>query len=475
MFGMKRKIICFLLSIFVATEILGCRLDASAKDFTFTDLSDFGISSLGVYRAPSVSIDGTVSPSEYGSGTSFLDGSGLYLLKSDAYSDAVRPSSATVQESYVALSGEYVYCALRLRSGDGAPIPLNKEFGPCYRVSISLSLSEGEHPALRGSALTNDYYFSAEDHTCISFYGDRIARSLTEKAVSAKPLSSMTEKYRENGLVTSDGVLWNAAQYCNNTCFSLENVGGVSTLTFEAKIPLEDVLLSVHPTERDKIRIAVKSASRTLCGSFSSQIYLSERTCLITGLPSSVSFSDETLASFMERDYEKPASGLYIPKIIPVPLYWCGQPPVKERVPVSKETQNVPSSEGISSTEKASFDDSTVQNESVMNSQTSDDPSSGTAVQENDESVFESLPDGDDLLPEETQIIYDTKTTTTTKKKNDNSLASSILATLTGAFLFGAVLILCIYFRDSGKREDEKNRKGKKKNQKEKRSDKRKD
>ncbi len=433
-------------------------LIVSAQTFSFFDLSLFGIPSMTVCRKDSGAVcDGILSEGEYLSGVSFQEGSGLYLLSNGSYPASGKNLSGVKQDNYILLSDDTVYCALRLYmpAEHGSVAPIVKEFGTFYRISFSLGLTSGDHPALRGSLLTNTYYFSSEDFSCVGFTGERVARSVKEDSVFSRPLSSFSASYGENGITTSDGVLWNAEHYCNNTGFFLQTSRSGTTMIAEVKIPLEDVLLSVHPSQRESVRNALMNQSQTLCAGFSSRVDLDDDFCLVAGVPSQITMPDstngETLFAWMKNQYEKPISGFYVPDVIPIPLYWVGSAPPKQTFSLT------------ASNDSLSLHESSAESKEEPSSEKAVSSADGFTL-ENDENIFASLPDADSKIPEETQIIYDEKATTSTaQKKDDNSLASSILSTVSGALLFASVMTICIYFRDLGKKSEKDEKKKKKK------------
>lgn len=467
---MLRKILFF---VMVAAIILDCGLisqSVSAQTFSLTDLSYFSVSPMSVYRSDKAVCDGTVSLDEYEKSTTFREGSGLYLLNNGSHSSQ-KIGSSVKQENFVLLSGDEIYCAIRLQLNSSMLGTIVNDNLTCYRVSFSIGLTPGDHPALRGSLLTNTYYFSSTDYSCVGFNGERKARSVKEKTSSSKPLSTYVPSYLDNGFVSSDGVKWNGAYYCENASFSVQKNGELSTVIFESRVPLEDALLSVHPSQRDLVRKTLRENNETLCGAFSTAIDLNSSYSLVTGLPADLSatFSSsyETVRDWIRSNYEIPVSGEYIPSLLPIPLYWCGQAP---KVKPSTATSDTPSS-GVGDASPAVTTVTTTENQNTP-PLSSSNPSIGIsdvsrAPSENDESIFDSLPDADDLIPEDTEIVYASQDTTAKEEEKDNSLTSSILATLTGAFLFASVMVLCLFFRDTEKRTEatkKKKRKNDKKN-----------
>lgn len=459
---MKNRIISFLFAIALFNCIFP--VFASAQSLLLTDLSDFGISAMCLDRNSTPVCDGKILENEYQNGSVFTSESGLYLFNREACMK-INQGSNIRQESFVSLSDGMVCCALRmsLPLADISLSPTDQSGVPSYKISFSLGLSSGNHPALRGSLLTNTYYFSAENFNCVGFTGERIARSIQDKSVVAKPLSSFSKAYRENGIVTSDGVCWNAEQYCKNAYFSLLRDSSQISVISEVQIPLEDVLLSVHPSERDDVYAALKDPSANLCGGFSTQLQLDDSSCLVAGVPSKITIPNgsETLFAWMKNNFQMPASGLFIPEVLPIPLYWTGTPPV--RVDATDENQTVSSetlTNIVADTSKPSAPAS-VPSASVVVSEEAE------VILKNDESIFDSLPDKESNIPEETEILYDEETSTE-EPEEEHSLLSSVLAMITGILLFAIVIFLCFYFRESEKKRREEE---KKKNKRKKKSD----
>lgn len=438
-----------------------------AHDFSLTDLSLFGIPASSLSRSTPATCDGRISSGEYGKGSTFDEGEGLFLLTNGSYNDLETNVSSAQQENFALLADDDIYIAFRLRCRSSTLGVIVKNQQSCYRVSVSLGLTPGEHPALRGSFLTNVYYFSSSDLSCVGFTGERKSRSLNEKSSFSKPLSSYVSSYSENGIVAADGTKWNAEQYCKNAAFSLNTEGDISTMIVEVRIPLEDALLSVHTSQRDSVRSIIKNQTKSLCGGITTCVDLNEYSCIVTGLPSdhAATFASQydTIADWMEHEFEPPFSGVYIPSVVPIPLYLSGKPPKVSNVPSTLKTappvSDEPVAEAIPST-------TTATNEAVPDPESvSDDLISDPTVNssENDESIFDSLPESDDFIPEETEIVYDAQSVTTKSQEKKDSLASNILATITGALLFASVMVLCLFFRNSNSEKESDKKKGKKK------------
>ena len=408
-----------------------------------------------VSRGVEAVLDGKILDGEYGEGVAFQEDRGLYFLTNGAYQKGNYSACAT-QENFVLLYDDYVYCGLRfvlpLESGTVSSSIRNGI--QCYRVSFSLSLAAGEHPVHKGAFLSNTYYFSSEDDSCIGFTGERIARSVNEMSTASKPLSTFSELYRENGVV-SNGSVWNADFYCKNAAFSLEETSNGTLLVVEVKIPLEDVLLSVPSSDRSGVQALLNNPSEILCGSFSTSIDLDAASSVVTGVPSQLQIPDsanqETLHEWMKKDFEVPVSGIYIPQVIPIPLHWGKVPAAKDETSAVLQVEPPVTVNATSSTSHQAL---LKENSSAVKTQ--DVSPNEEAMEENDESIFESLPNPDSKLPENTEIIYDETDPSAQKSTAGPSLASSIFATVAGAFLFASIMVLCIYFRDSGKEGEKK-------------------
>ncbi len=399
-----------------------------------------------VCRNGAVLCDGVISDGEYTNGATYKEGKGLFFLVDESYSPL--QGIAVQQENFISISHDMIYCALRLYvpCTFKTVSPAMHNESSCYCVSVSLGLTQGDHPALRGSLLTNTYYFSASDNSCIGFTGERVARSISESSVVSRPLSTFSRAYRENGLVLSDGTCWNAETYCENAAFSMQKNDLDTTVVVEVKIPLEDALLSVHPSQRDEVRNAIKTSPETLCGSFVSRVYLDATSSVITGIPSRLPVGEsETLFDWMKNNFETPASGFFIPEILPIPLY------LGDTVPLQNKLQN----QKAPVTSTTSIPDITTSDSfvSVPPVTSQEIPLSSRDAVENDESIFDFLPDETDKIPEETQIVYAEKSAD--EESEENSLPSNILATVTGVLIFASVLTLCIYFHHVEKKKEE--------------------
>lgn len=458
---MNLKKISIILSIFVWLFVFPVTKPVQA--LSLSDLTPFGVPSMKVSRGRAAVLDGKITDGEYGEGVTFKENQGLCFLNDGVYQIAGSSVGAT-QENFVLLSGNYVYCGLRLTlpSERGTVSSALRNGIQCHRITFSIGIADGDHPALKGSLLSNTYYFSDDDDICVGFAGERIARSLREPSVVSKPLSTFTEIYVKNGIVSADGTKWNAEYYCKNAVLSLEETANGTILVAEVKIPLEDVLLSVLPSDRATVAALLKDPSKTLCGNFSTEVDLDAVSCAVTGVPSEIaipgSSGGQTLFNWMLNDFETPVSGSYIPSVVPIPLYWGELPTVEGEVPtITNEEASVLQDEIPVTT--------TVVSSSAYQAPLPEESSSAVSenslisgeepLAENVESVFESLPDADSRLPEDTEIIYD-EPVSSEKESQEKSLLSAVIATASGVLLFASVMVLCIYFRERGKEEEKK-------------------
>lgn len=463
---MMKRIIFRTLALLLVWGIALSPLSVSAQSFSFADLSSCGISSMRVARPDSAVCDGVLSSEEYLHSVQFRKNAGLYLMSNTSDTASSDLSDEFCQENFVSLVGDLIYCGIRLSVKNEDLSPIVKSDVSCYRISVSLGLFSGDHPALLGSLLTNTYYFSSSDFSCVGFTGQRTARSVEERSSASKPMSTFVASQQNSGVTTSDGVKWNAGHYCEEAFLSLEKGTSITQIVAEFRIPVEDALLSVTPSQRNSVRTQLRNPNQTLWGSFTTKVDLNSRSYLITGLPASepASFSSdyESFFDWMDLNFEVPVSGKYIPSVIPIPLYWCGDIPKTSVTAVPSPHENV----GAGSAPDLTTTHAEIPQAVTTTSAPLETKEYSSLHTKEDESVFASLPDRDDLLPEDTEIVYDEKSTTK-KKENQTSLASSILATATGVLILVSVLVLCIYFRAVEKKleaETTQNRKQNKKN-----------
>ncbi len=462
-----KRILSFLLSIFL---FFSSFVTVFAEGWSFCDLSEIGIAPMmaSFSERPTV-LDGKISEGEYGSAhISALD-SGLCAA---SFQDKALTKNETDQvlsmnphqESYLSFDDEYIYCGIKTSvQSEKIPSFIYEGIGNVYPISLSIGLTPGEHPANRCSFLTNTYYFSQETLRCVAVSGERIVHGVDADTRISLCISNLTEFYRENGYKDAAGILWNADYYCQKAVLEIEKAAEYTVLCAEFVIPLGDALLSVSSALRDQISAQLKDKSGTLCGSFLSKVCVSSKgASVVCGLlssdPSPVSEKGETWKDYIKENYETPISGSFVPDFLPIPLYFLGSPPKKSDKLPENETENNLDEDTLKT------EDTSPEKENPSPSKDSNSPplfSSNIVKNEEtevkDESIFDSLPDENDFLPEDTEIVYDESKTTETEKEEKGSLIGSVFTMLAGVLLFASMIVLVFFYRN----QDEKNEKEK--------------
>lgn len=469
-----KRLVSFLVAVFVAFSIV---LPVFAEKIDLTDLTPFGISSIkgGALQKKPVQ-DGAICEDEY-SAPHISDGkSGLEITFSDGKVSAENAEKLKLkQETFINLDRDYIYCAIRLLVDTETVEGIyKKNLGQVYPVSFFIGLSPGEHPANRCSFWNNTYYFSAETKTCVGVSGERIARSVEEETVFSLRISNITDLYGENGYTAPDGVKWTADHYGENVGFSMKKENGLTHITAEIIIPIGDALLAVPKSERSDVAEKLQRQTDMICGSFLSQIGLfSDGTQAVLGVPTEKAYpfsEEQSIKGYIKKNYKTPVSGVFLPKFLPIPLHFF-----REDASHSNPGSCVLQPEDFEGTEFSNPDNdvltstitvSTSHKTSASGCEESLKQESGILFGEKDqleedESIFDSLPDEDEFLPEDTEIVYLSQSEKASSEKK-GSLWGSVLTFLAGVFLFASMIVFVFFVREEKGGEKEEGKKEKK-------------
>lgn len=421
---MKRVFLILLSIIVVLCQGLTAFAAALPSDFTLLDLSGFGLPNIMLSR-PEIApvLDGTISSAEYGTLTSLDSGSGL-VLKGCDFSDSVKAS----QTMAVAFCGDSLYVGTSFTLPAGFFAPQDKaSYGKVYSIGFALSLSQGDHPLLREAGILQDYFFSSENSACVGVSGRRILRATDG---SSRVVRQISNTLLDCGYTDADGVLWNGPQYCRSAAFSRSRSDLRETFVFEIRIPLGDALLSVPEDERASTEMAVLTGDGSRCGAFRTTLYLSKDTALTCGIDSSEPLSSDDTTAWKDALSERYGSGTSL-DVIPLPLYLAGSPIRKGSV--SSAETSVP----------------------AVTTQTAVMPpvpeTEDREIVTEDEALFADLPDEEDMIPEETQILpYDGE-----EEEASPSFVGSILSILSGVLVIAAVIAIYLLEKHKEKKDRE--------------------
>ncbi len=458
-----KHLTAFLLAVFVGFSSF---LPAFAAKLNLMDFSSLGIAAMEANTAKNAPVqDGTVFSDEYSS-LHISDGkSGLAIASSDGKLSAKSAADLNLrQETFLSVDQNYIYCAIRLDIGsDTVGGVYKKNLGYVYPLTVSVSISPGEHPANRCSFWSNTYYFSAENAKCVGVSGERIARSVAEETVFSLRISNISSIYQENGYLDPSGVKWDADHYRDRAAFSIVKGAKTAAVTAEILIPIGDVLLSVPERERRDIAEKWQMQKDPICGSFFSQSgVFSNGDQVILGLPTSkpYPFSEEwgSFKEYIKENYETPKSGAFVPDYLPIPLWFFEKESFSsdlsgngDGADQNKEFSDAQRQDPNTSAESTSSGKTGLKKTTSTSAFTVPNPNEELLFNESedhgeDESVFGSLPGEGDVLPEDTEIVYLSQSEKASAK-NKGSLLGSALTFSAGVFLFAAMIVLVFFVR----------------------------
>ncbi len=443
---------------------------ALPPDFSLCDFSDLGVPSIPCLQITNIPIlDGVISSGEYPSFVTMRPGAGL-CLSSEKEVDA----NGVFQENCVTSDGDYFYVALRITAPSQFSFGYShKDMGKVYSLSVNLGMTPGEDPASRFSLLHNKYYFDTETFACVGVSGYRVYHTPEGASRFSLQISSLKEIHRENGFVDAKGDKWTASHYQKNAFFTVEIRGEECIYTAEFRIPVGDVLLSVSPDLKDTAFKIFKEKSGVLCGSFSTDFSCPvSKESILCGiyLENSCTYLNDGRSWYeaIADKYPNADSFLDEATFLSIPFYLSGEIPTKEMNPLkesgiavtsgaaSKETS--PKPESTERTPKDSDNSSKTQNAYSDRLVLPFLESESNLDSEGDENLFSHLPDEDDCIPEDTQIV-DLSDEEEKDGEGENTLLGKIILLITGLLLFASVMIFAVVLSRKERKEKAKNEK----------------
>ncbi len=444
--------------------------------FSFCDLSSQGLPSMHGSRSNApVLLDGKITEGEYGRCNFARWNEGIRLLSLGGQYDNgdLAPLfgldlEGVLQENYLSFDNRYFYLGVRLLLPDMDMIGSyqHPKAGAVYLISVSLGLTPGEDPVERSSCLTNRYFFSADGLDCIALSGTRMINWGEGESELVLSFSSFTTEDQNIGYTDFDGLLWNSDRYRKEAVLTQEMTEGKCLVTFEARIPIGDVLLSVEPARRDQISLTLKTGKGQICGSFFTQISVTDCVpgngglttplCISTGIagnsPCPFSDSGESWSCVIRNSHINSEGLICTVDYLPTPIYLVGGPSKVDWQEGSGTDSTVPPSEGIAGEGSLSASpDSELRKEDISQGETGGDAYTGG------DRFLEDLPPLGEELPEHTEIIYLDRDESG-KEDGEMSLLGSILTLGAGVFLFFSVVGVSVLLRLREK-QDEKNKK----------------
>ncbi len=225
-------------------------------------------------------LDGIISEGEYVSKVEFTIAQGLSLTadSGEVVSSNYLEQYSDVKENVsVSYDDEYFYVAIDLSINDGKYTAFYHQLhGNVYSFAISLGVDPLENVAARSAALRNVYYFASSSKEAIAVTGARISFINGELRNELK-ISSSLKALKNNGYTDKNDVLWNGEKYCKESKFVCNE--NKSAASFECRIPVGDVLLSLSEEKREEV-LGLLQNEEEFCGSFMAQASLA-------GMPSS--------------------------------------------------------------------------------------------------------------------------------------------------------------------------------------------
>lgn len=436
--------------------------------FSFSSPMDLGLKAVyGYHNETPPVLDGFVAEGEYEGETVCKPGAGLVVSAEDGteVSEEISgPFTAMEEVVHLNFDPSYFYVAIELSfSANGFSAYRHVSYGNVISVAVDLSAEDGENVAARHAGLRNVYYFSLSSPSPLAVSGTRL-RYTSERFQSVTQISSTISSFKNCGYTDTDGEIWNGERYCREA--SLLCNEGMTRAVFECRIPVGDVLSCIDETKRAEVLTKMENGD-FFCGSFLSQVSvgsLAGASCLTatTGIPtkSVCTFSDdgESWNEVLIRDFGLSKSTSYAIEWLMSPLVFGADdnmfsnpsfPDDDGKRELSENTHDAPSPSLAAP--------STTANSGILTEEKTDPPIPETEDREEDESVFDGLPDEGDHIPESTEILP----IENDEEGNETGLASSLILLLAGIFMLVSVIIVAFVFFKKEK-EEKNNEKTKK-------------
>ena len=466
-FFIKKSISFLCVSVFIVPAFflgIGTTAAQIPEGFSFSSPESLGLSAISAEKTDSVPIlDGTVSSGEYTNKNILTPSHGLVFSTEDSYEvsedkkTALRNVVETVSVSY---DDRYFYVAMELFDPNGAIAPYSHAlYGEVFSVVISLGASPNSDLLSRQAVLKNCYYFLLDSPSAVAVSGIRLQKR-DGVLKNVLQISSSAKTLQNNGFSDDEKILWNGEKYCKEAVYTLD--GERSKFSFECRIPIGDVLLSLDENERREALSALKR-EEAFFGSFLSQISVNSLSdsaplCVTSGI---LTKSVCPFSNVGESWNEAFVSDFGIAKSVANTIDW-----LMMLLSFGGKTENGGTGNAIAPADGEPFGVIDDNKENVQNST----PPTVTTKRGNadflagqgaleDESVFDDLPDVGDILPEHTEII---PIESEAEKGESENIFGSTLPFLAGVLMLTSVfLIAFIFFKRENQEKNAKNTKKK--------------
>lgn len=464
---LKRLTFLFILTFCLLFATISTSAEKS-DSLSFDNLSNFNVFCvLAEYIDDPIRLDGQFSLSEYKKLNKMTLQKALSLTDSGA-EQKVDPQSvfreellsSVQQQVSLTCDGQcfYISSEIQVPSFESMCTIDHPLYGKGYTVSVDLSLSASIfNPFASYGNLRNTYFFSAETFQCVGVFGTRdLIRSGSRELVGRISSSSPSS---EKAFCTSDGTTWNAAYYLAQACAKMQLCESVK-FVFEARIPVEEVLLTLPENMRQDYLRAIRAKDERVCGlidiktsvcdgvSFSNgkidNAYLTfclygNETCPISSAAktwaeayaNSISFSDVSSTQSIARPFTFGS----------VTKENLNKTPIDSNI-------SIPSDEGSVTQEPLEPPgdlNSDSANVATSGAASDDGPNDNAADDSAKLESFDALPDNPDFLPDETEIVY--LNSTKNNEENTSDPVGSALLIVCGVLLMIAVFVVAMIFR----------------------------
>ncbi|MBR3838009.1 MAG: hypothetical protein IKJ74_07730 [Clostridia bacterium] len=446
---MKRLLICLCAILLICTRFeIGyiCR----ATTFSSYDLSNFGVSSL---KATPVSSAPEIRRLALGSGLRALSSYAAYEAESYRFDEqealVYQDLSISYSEDLFLVEASYSPAATGLFCS-----VLHPKYGSVYMITLEMSFVPGDRVCERMSSLTNTYFFSAADLSCVAVEGTRIRYG----AEGGSLVSNFNPSVNQNAFVSPKGERWDSAAYSLNTSLRMDGEGELSQFAFSFCISIDDVLTTLSSEEADYVRRALSGGESFLCGGFDLRPVIGENyefsdgvrdaICLSASLPC---FASSPLSSCGEKWNQliaaKESADPSLFTHVLAPLYLVGDVPDS---PIAEKPEESPTSNGKADEYDEPFDSVSSQlqlipptDKAIVSVTTQSSFPSGEQVppvSSQQFSFWDDLPDAESV-PDETEQLFHGE------EQEKTNLFSALSFLGVGILLFLTIVGAAILFR----------------------------
>lgn len=446
---MKRLLICVCAIVMICISF-DVGLTCNADSFSPYDLSNFGVSSLRAVPLENARQSLRLSLEK---GLRVLSSSAAY----EAESYPREGKEALVYQDLSLTYSEEVFLVETVYSPVATELfcPVyHPKYGSVYVIALELSLVPGNRTCERISSLTNTYFFSVADLSCIAVEGIRTGYGNNGPVF----VSKFSQNENDDAFVSTKGERWDSAAYCSKTSLRREGEGNSAQFCFSFCISMEDLATTLSAEDVAYVRRALSGAESFLCGGFDLRPVIGDHytfsdgvrdmLCLSASLPcftpTPLSSEGESWNQFLaKKEFSDPSVFTHLL----APLYLAGNEP---KAPLEEESETE-TPETCEKELNQSLDPIPSQTQSTKAEYTEESPVQVTQEDPSFEEqapfvsseyfpFWENLPDAEDF-PEETERFYDEE------EKEGTELLSTILFFGSGALLFFSVMVAVILFR----------------------------